>query len=172
MKRRLLASLIIIIMISLLVIINVYHKGDSTIYDKNTDTYNINGIVYTKEKLIDKCFNLNLPNNHYIKEFKIEPDIEEAYAIDLKLIIPENQISKTFNFYDDAEKMIDGDGWFKSNLFTERGINKTNFNYYYALAEKAERKGVETQRSTFIIFTKPTNGEVTVFLCQDKLGWN
>lgn len=68
--------------------------------------------------------------------------------------------------------MMDGDGWFKSYLFTERGINKVNFNYYYFLAEKAERKGVETQRSTYVIFTKPIDGKITVFLWQDKLGWN
>lgn len=98
MKKKIIISIIIITAISLPIIFKMYHREDKTIYDKNSDTYKINGIVYTKEKLIDKCFKLSTLDKNYINEFKIEPDIEEAYAIDVKLIIPENQIIKIFNF--------------------------------------------------------------------------
>lgn len=172
MKRRIIISILVIICILIIFLSTTNSPENAFVFNENLNTYQINGIVYTKEELIEKCFKIKLTNSSYISEFKIDPDCEESYVICVKINIPENEKDSIFNYYDNIEKLPATSDDFNTNLFSERGVNKDNFDSRYWLAEKAERNGVETQRSTDVIFTKAINGKVTVYLFQDHLGWN
>ncbi len=173
-RKPLIAVSIILILFVLVCFLYPYKAGL---------VFNVKRITYSDMRLVNECFNLNITNNSYIKKCSIEKDAYPFdYVMDVKLIIPEEDINKTFINYQNMQSMQrltkEEQGWFGSQLFTNWGIEKNNFDYEYEWFEDARRNNlfglgyVQTQKSPIIIFTKPVNGKVSVFMTRDKLGWD
>jgi len=62
-------------------------------------------------------------------------------------------------------------------MYSKIGVNKDNFDYQYNIFDSVYRKALlgvsetHTQRTSTLIFTKPVDGYVRVYLYIDKLGW-
>lgn len=141
--------------------------------------FNFKRIAYSDQRLVNEYFNLKITNKSYIKKCSIETDSNFLdYYMDVKLNIPVEDLDKTFSYYKNMQRITDVHGWFGSQLFTDWGINIGNFDYEYDWFEDARREeligfgGKLTQRSPIIIFTKPVNGKVSVYMSEDKLGWD
>ncbi len=141
--------------------------------------FNFKRVTYSNEKLVSEYFNLDISDSSYVKELSIEKDLYPFdYVMDVKLIIPEQEINKIFRNYKNMQKLTEeARGWFDSQLFVGWGIDKNNFDYKYIWFEDARRNHLfgfgytQTQKSPIIIFTKPVKGNVSVFMTRDKLGW-
>jgi hypothetical protein len=142
--------------------------------------FNVKRITYSDMRLVNEYFKLNVQNNSYIKKCSIEKDSYPFdYVMDVKLIIPEEDINKTFINYKSMQKLTEeSQGWYGSQLFADWGIGKNNFDYEYKWFEDARRNNlfglgyIQTQKSPIIIFTEPVNGKVSIFMTRDKLGWD
>jgi len=149
-------------------------------YYKSSIGFNIERITGTQQGMINKYFHTKLNDESLIKNFVIKKDIEFHYCIEAELAVPENKINEIFAYYDKHKKItveeMDED-YFRAQMYSKIGVNKDNFDYQYNIFDSVYRKALlgvsetHTQRTSTLIFTKPVDGYVRVYLYIDKLGW-
>ncbi|OPX42770.1 hypothetical protein CLHUN_32540 [Ruminiclostridium hungatei] len=167
MKKRLHRKILIFTSAIILIIALIF-----AIYPYKTGLmFNFKKITYSDKKIVSEYFNIDISDSSYIKVLSIETDLYQFdYVMEVELVIPEQDINKTFRNYKNMQKLTEARGWFASQLFIDWGINKNNFDYEYRWAENARRThflglgDTQTQKSPNIIFTKPVNGMVFVFM--------
>jgi len=164
--------IVIILVVIILLAVSYYYKSSIG--------FNIERITGTQQGMINKYFHTKLNDRSLIKNFVIEKDIGFDYCIEVELAVPENDVNEIFSYYDKFKKttIIEMDEeYFGAQMYSKIGVDLYNFDYQYNIFGSVCRKvlfGISetyTQRTSTLIFTKPVDGYVHVYLYIDKLGW-
>ena len=124
---------------------------------------------------VNKYFHTQVPDNSYIDKYKVESDIDSSYCLSVKLNMLINEADKILSFFKEYQKEKN-DGDYRWPPFLEWGLNKANYDYTITRMTDVKKSlflgegGSETQRSMYIIVTKPQDGKISVYMMVGKVG--